>query len=74
MSAIYCYIFCSDSSTLSDHNIGESSKIHLFVKKATQNAPQQTVTLWTELHGFLCKHFHKSDAKEVLDSFKEVCV
>ncbi|XP_028398243.1 ubiquitin-like [Dendronephthya gigantea] len=64
-------ISLADSSTLSDHNISESSKIHLFVKKATHNAPRQTDTLWTELRRLLNKHFYESDAEEVLDNFKE---
>ncbi|XP_064473878.1 ubiquitin-like protein 4A [Ornithodoros turicata] len=58
----------SDGLSLGDYNIVEGNKLHLFVRKASENTPSNH---WSEMHRFLLEHFSAADADRVLEEYKK---
>lgn len=56
----------SDRLSLGDYNIVEGNRLHLFVRKGTEN----TNALWSEMHKFLLQYFSPEDADKVLEEYK----
>ena len=64
----------SDSSTLREYQIVEGSKLHLSIRKASDEASSANPNdFFGLLRDFLKGHFSEQDTERVMLKFREVC-